>query len=48
MHEWIVCDGCAVFQSPLMKTIKKSDHEHPFASCAVPCASQIKLNECCV
>ena len=30
MHEWIVCDGCAVFQSPLMmKTMRKSDHEHP-------------------
>ena len=30
MHEWIVCDGCAVFQSPfMMKTIGKSDHEHP-------------------
>ena len=30
MHEWIVCDGCAVFQSPLMmKTMVKSDHEHP-------------------
>ena len=30
MHEWIVCDGCAVFQSPfMMKTMGKSDHEHP-------------------
>ena len=30
MHEWIVCDGCAVFQSPfMMKTMWKSDHEHP-------------------
>ena len=29
MHEWIVCDGCAVFQSPfMMKTMGKSDHEH--------------------
>ena len=24
MHEWIVCDGCAVFQSPfMMKTMGK-------------------------
>ena len=24
MHEWIVCDGCAVFQSPfMMKTMVK-------------------------
>ena len=31
MHEWIVCDGCAVFQSPfMMKTMGKTDHEHPF------------------
>ena len=30
MHEWIVCDGCAVFQSPfMMKTMGNSDHEHP-------------------
>ena len=30
MHEWIVRDGCAVFQSPfMMKTMGKSDHEHP-------------------
>ena len=30
LHEWIVCDRCAVFQSPfLMKTMVKSDHEHP-------------------
>ena len=30
MHEWIVCDGCAVFQSPfMMKTMGKSDNEHP-------------------
>lgn len=30
MHEWIDCDGCAVFQSPfLMKTMGRSDHEHP-------------------
>ena len=30
MHEWIVCDGCAVFQSPfMMKTMGKSDHKHP-------------------
>ena len=30
MHEWIVCDECAVFQSLfLMKTMRKSDHEHP-------------------
>ena len=30
MHEWIVCDGCAVFQSPfMMKTMGKSDQEHP-------------------
>ena len=30
MDEWIVCDGCAVFQSPsMMKTMGKSDHEHP-------------------
>ena len=30
MHEWIVCDGRAVFQSPfLMKTMGRSDHEHP-------------------
>ena len=38
MHEWIVCDGCAVFQSPfMMKTIGKSDHEHPLlhAPCLV-------------
>ena len=29
MHEWIDCDGCAVFQSPfMMKTMGKSDHEH--------------------
>ena len=31
MHEWIVCDGCAVFHSPfMMKTMGKNDHEHPF------------------
>ena len=30
MHARIVCDGCSVFQSPLMmKTMGKSDHEHP-------------------
>ena len=30
MHARIVCDGCSVFQSPLMmKTMVKSDHEHP-------------------
>ena len=30
MHEWIDCDGCAVFQSPsMMKTMGKSDHSHP-------------------
>ena len=30
MHEWIVCDGCVVFQSPsMMKTMGKSDHERP-------------------
>ena len=30
MHEWIVCDGCAVLQSPfMMKTTGKCDHEHP-------------------
>ena len=30
MHEWIDCDGCAVFQSPfMMKAMRKSDHEHP-------------------
>ena len=30
MHEWIVCDGCAVFHSPfMMKTMGKSDHPHP-------------------
>ena len=30
MHEWIACDGCAVFQSPsMMKTMGKSYHEHP-------------------
>ena len=24
MHEWVVCDGCAVFQSPfMMKTMGK-------------------------
>ena len=29
MHEWIVRDGCAVFQSPfMMKTMVKSGHEH--------------------
>ena len=30
MHEWIVCDGCAAFQSPfMMKTMRESDHSHP-------------------
>ena len=30
MDEWIVCDGCAVFQSPsMMKTMGKSYHYHP-------------------
>ena len=39
MHEWIVCDGCAVFQSPfMMKTMVKSDYNHhllqvPFTKC---------------
>ena len=29
MHEWIDCDGCAVFQSPfIMKTMRKGDHEN--------------------
>ena len=29
MHEWIVCDGYAVFQSPfMMKTMRKGDHEN--------------------
>ena len=29
-YEWIVCDGYAVFQSPLMmKTMGKSDCPHP-------------------
>ena len=49
MDEWIVCDGCAVFQSPfMMKTMGESDHEHPFVPCSIPCASPIKLCECCV
>ena len=30
MNGLIDCDGCAVFQSPfMMKTMGKSDHEHP-------------------
>ena len=30
MHEWIVCDGCVVFQSSfMMKTMGKSDQTHP-------------------
>ena len=34
MHELIDCDGCAVFQSPfMMKTMVKSDHEHPLLHC---------------
>ena len=46
MHEWIVCDGCAVFQSPsMMKTMGESDHT-PFAPCDVPCVSSKKLSEC--
>ena len=48
MHEWIVCDGCAVFQSPfMMKTMGNSDYSRPFAPC-VHCALKTKLSECCV
>ena len=37
MHEWIVCDGCAVFQSPfMMKTMGNSDHEHPLLHTPFP------------
>ena len=36
MHEWIVCDGCAVLKSPFMKAMGKSDHEHPLLHALFP------------